>query len=91
MNSIHRSTKSGAKKTLIMYKAYLSSEQIREYLRVLNEKELIKYEEDSRLHRVTDKGLRFMNVYDEISELISDVEERKPSFERGDTTPTLSL
>jgi predicted transcriptional regulator len=81
MDSILRSTKSGAKKTQIMYKAYLSSEQLKEYLRVLNEKELIKYEEDSRLYRVTDRGLRFMNVYDEISELISGAEERKPRFE----------
>jgi len=74
-----------------MYKAYLSSEQLKEYLRVLNEKELIKYEEDSRLYRVTDRGLRFMNVYDEISELMPGPEERKPRVERGTTTPPLSL
>jgi predicted transcriptional regulator len=76
MDAILRSSISGAKKTQIMYRAYLSVAQLNEYLRDLTEKQLIRYEEDSRIFRVTDRGIRFLNVYDEISELVTVSEER---------------
>ena len=76
---------SGAKKTQIMYRAYLSVAQLNEYLRDLTEKQLIRYEEDSRIFRVTDRGIRFLSVYDEISELVT-VSEERPFLKTSDTT-----
>lgn len=67
---ILETARSGVTKTKIMYKAYMSYTQIKEYLSFLQENGLIKYEEGA-LYRVTEKGLQFLEAYDEISELIT--------------------
>lgn len=72
---ILRSANSGATRTRIMYKAYLSYSQLKEYLAFLQEKELIKYEDGAQIYRMTEKGLRFINAYDEIRELVSGRED----------------
>lgn len=77
MDSILHALGPGATKTQIMYKAYLSFSQLKEYLTVLQEKGLLSYEDGSHLYRLTEKGLRFMNAYDEIEELVSAVNEKK--------------
>jgi predicted transcriptional regulator len=77
MDSILRSLGPGATKTQIMYKAYLSFSQLKEYLSILQEKNLLAYEEGSNLYRLTQKGLRFMNAYDEIEQLVSTPAENR--------------
>jgi predicted transcriptional regulator len=76
---ILRCASSGASKTRIMYKAYLSYSQLKEYLTFLQERDLLKYEDGTQLYRMTEKGLRFMNAYDEIRELVSHTEEAAPA------------
>jgi predicted transcriptional regulator len=83
IDSILRSIKSGAAKTHIMYEAFLSYGQLKEYLKFLQERDLIKYEEDSRLYKITDRGLRFMNAYGKISELVPRTEERNSFLEEA--------
>jgi predicted transcriptional regulator len=68
---ILESSRAGATKTRIMYKAYLSYGQMTEYLRFLQESELLRFEEEKQLYRVTEKGLRFLNASYEINELMS--------------------
>lgn len=68
---ILQATRSGATKTKIMYKAYLSYTQVKEYLSFMLENELIKYEEGTQLYRVSEKGLHFLQVYGEISDLVT--------------------
>jgi predicted transcriptional regulator len=68
---ILQSARTGATKTKIMYQAYLSYAQVKEYLRFLQENNLIKYEEGTQLFKITDKGRHFLNAYDEISDLVS--------------------
>jgi hypothetical protein len=63
-----------------MYRAYMSYSQLKEYLRLLEDRELIKYEQGSQLYLLTEKGLRFMNAYDKINELV-------PSISEGKTPP----
>ncbi len=75
IDTILRSLDSGATRTRIMYKAYLSYSQLKEYLSLLQNRELLKYEEGSQVYTITEKGLRFMNAYDEIRELVSGSEE----------------
>ena len=59
----------GASKTKIMYKAFLSYAQIKEYLPMLLEKNLLELEEDGK-YRTTERGIHFLKMNEEIQELI---------------------
>ncbi len=61
----------GATKTRLMYSAYLSYAQVQEYLAFLTDRKLISFEEGSQEYKLTEQGLRFLRVYDEISEIVS--------------------
>ena len=61
----------GATKTRIMYGAYLSYAQVKEYLSFLIEKELIRAEEGSGLYKLTQKGVQLLRVYEDISDMIT--------------------
>jgi len=63
------SSRAGATKTKIMYKAYLSYFQVVEYLKYLQENDLLAYEEGTQLYRPTEKGLRFLNMSNDLNEL----------------------
>jgi predicted transcriptional regulator len=60
----------GVTKTKIMYKAYLSYNQLREYLSVLIENNLIEYIDGTQTYKTTEKGLHFLKMYNEIAELL---------------------
>ncbi len=60
----------GAPKTKIMYIAYLSYNQLKEYLSLLIENNLLEYHGGSKIFRTTEKGLKFIKIYNEIGELL---------------------
>jgi predicted transcriptional regulator len=60
----------GATKTKIMYKAFLSYAQLREYLSVLIENNLLEYLDGSQTYKTTEKGLTFLKMHNEIGELL---------------------
>jgi predicted transcriptional regulator len=64
------SARDGATKTKIMYRAYLSYAQVMEYLKFLQENDLLTCEEITHVYRVTEKGLKFLNASNELNELI---------------------
>jgi predicted transcriptional regulator len=53
-----------------MYKAFLSYAQLREYLSVLIENNLLQYVEGSQTYKTTEKGLNFLKMNNEIGELL---------------------
>jgi predicted transcriptional regulator len=57
-------------KTKIMYNAYLSYNQLKEYISILIENNLLEYIEGSRTFRTTEKGLNFLKMYREMTELL---------------------
>ncbi|MFY9798661.1 MAG: winged helix-turn-helix domain-containing protein [Candidatus Nitrosopolaris sp.] len=59
----------GATKTKLMYKAYLSFNQLREYLSLLVENGLIEYEEGMRTYRSTEKGIRLLQIQNTMDEI----------------------
>ncbi len=61
----------GATKTKIMYKAYLSYAQLKEYLAYMQENGLVRYEEGTQLYKITEKGMKVMHLYEEIDDMIS--------------------
>ena len=60
----------GATKTKIMYKAFLSFAQLREYLTVLQENDLLEYEEGNHSYRTTEKSIRLLHIYNKMDELV---------------------
>ena len=67
-----------ATKTRIMYKAFLSYAQLREYLSVLIENNLLEYLEGSQNYKTTEKGLNFLKMHNEIGELLqTSIKEQK--------------
>jgi predicted transcriptional regulator len=51
------------KKSEIMYKANLSYTQSKEYVIVLTESDLLRYDLDKQTFKTTEKGLRFLDAY----------------------------
>ena len=60
----------GATKTKIMYKAFLSYNQLKEYLSVLIENNLIEYLEGNKSFKTTEKGLNLLKMHNEMAELL---------------------
>ena len=58
----------GATKTKIMYKAFLSFAQLREYLSMLSEKGLMEYQEGTQRYRTTEKGIRLLHIYNQMND-----------------------
>ena len=60
----------GATKTKIMYAAFLSYGQLKEYLSVLIENNLLEYSDGTQTYKTTEKGLNYIKMYSEIGELL---------------------
>ena len=60
----------GISKTKIMYTAFLSYGQLKEYLSILIENNLIKYLDGDNKLKTTEKGLNFLKMYNQIEELL---------------------
>jgi predicted transcriptional regulator len=71
ISMILQASMNGATKTRLMYSAYLSYAQVQEYIHFLTERRLISLELESSEYKLTEEGLRFLRVYDEISEIVS--------------------
>ena len=59
----------GATKTKIMYKAFLSFAQLREYLTTLQDNGLVEYEGGMQTYRTTEIGMRLLDIYEKMHEL----------------------
>jgi predicted transcriptional regulator len=61
----------GAAKHKIMYTAYVSYSQMKEYMAVLIEKGMMEYIAEEGKYRTTEKGVKFLRTYDEMGQLIT--------------------
>jgi predicted transcriptional regulator len=59
-----------ATKTKIMYKAFLSYNQLKEFLMVLTANDLLSYDLDTHTFKTTEKGLRLLEVYNQMDQVI---------------------
>ena len=60
----------GETKTKIMYFAFLSYNQLNEYLSILIENNLLEYLDGTRTFKTTEKGLHFLKMHNEINKLL---------------------
>ncbi|MFL6394073.1 MAG: winged helix-turn-helix domain-containing protein [Nitrososphaeraceae archaeon] len=54
----------------IMYKAFLSYKQLKEYVPLLLQNELIKHGEKDRTFTITDKGVYYLEMYNNLPEFV---------------------
>jgi predicted transcriptional regulator len=60
--------------TKIMYKAFLGYNQLKEYLKILTESGLLRYDGQTRMFKTAEKGLRFLKAYTQINQLMKEQE-----------------
>ena len=60
----------GETKTKITYIAFLSYNQVHEYLSILIENNLLEYLDGTRTFKTTEKGLHFLKMHNEMAELL---------------------
>jgi predicted transcriptional regulator len=59
-----------ASKRRLMYASFLSSSQINDYLNFLTANESIMMDEETHVFALTEKGMRFLHIYDDLNKLI---------------------
>jgi predicted transcriptional regulator len=60
----------GTTKTKLMYKAYISYNQLKEYLTILIENNLIEYLDGTNKFKTTEKGLNYLKLHNAIGEML---------------------
>jgi predicted transcriptional regulator len=57
-------------KSKILYQSFLSYDKMKEYLEVLTKTDLISYDLDTHTFKTTEKGLRFLDIYNQLDDMI---------------------
>lgn len=63
----------GIRKSRLMYKTFLGYTQLKEYLPALTEKRLLRYDRDAQTFKTTRKGLRFLDTYNRLYEIMKNI------------------
>jgi predicted transcriptional regulator len=69
-SNILEAANGGATKTKIMYKAFLSYAQLKEYLNFLAANGLIDYDSTRQMYHTSAKGIKFLGLYSQMDELV---------------------
>ena len=64
-----------------MYKSGLGYKQTKKFLTALTESGLLDYNEKAQTFTTTEKGLRFLKIYNEIKTILATVEEEEEEEE----------
>jgi len=67
----------GAGQTQIMYNAFLSHAQMKEYLTILIDNGLLQHDLGNQKFRITEKGLSFLQLYEQIDGLVEKEEQQR--------------
>ncbi|MDQ3909890.1 MAG: winged helix-turn-helix domain-containing protein [Thermoproteota archaeon] len=59
----------GVTRTKIMYKAFLSYAQLKEYLAILTHNGLLSFDDGTQTFKTTEKGLKFLKAYGQLDQL----------------------
>ena len=70
VSNILEAANGGVTKTKIMYIAFLSYGQLKEYLSILIENNLIEYLDGTKTYKTTEKGLNLLKMKNKIGELL---------------------
>ena len=70
MAQVLHAASGGSTATKIMYKAFLSFNQLKECSTLLSTSELLTFDQKIKIFRTTPKGLEFVDMYDKLNELL---------------------
>jgi len=73
----------GVSRTKIMYMSMLSFLQVKEYLSILTERGLLRYDKSTQTFGITEKGLMFLHKYTELTELTNGIEQSRVTYLRN--------
>ncbi len=65
-------------KTKIMYKAFLSYNQLKDYLALLTEKDMLSYDSITHTYKTTEKGLRLLQFYNQLDDMMKKASQPQP-------------
>jgi predicted transcriptional regulator len=65
-------------KTKLMYRSFLSYNQIKEYLILLTENDLLSYDSITHTYKTTEKGVRLLQLCNELEEMMKKVSQSSP-------------
>ncbi|HEX7033804.1 MAG TPA: winged helix-turn-helix domain-containing protein [Nitrososphaera sp.] len=71
-SDILESANGGTTKTKIMYKAFLSYSQLKEYMAMLIQNELLAHDMENNMYRTTSKGIRFLETSRQLGGLLKE-------------------
>jgi predicted transcriptional regulator len=60
----------GTIKTKIMFGAFISYPQLKDYLKLLTERNLLDYNEEQKIFTTTDRGNKFLKMYAEVDKMV---------------------
>jgi predicted transcriptional regulator len=69
-----------ARRSRITYKAFLNYDQLKEYLTALIQNDLLRYNEDTQTFKTTERGLRFLDTYGRIEDMIKEEEKEEEQW-----------
>jgi len=72
-SNILEAANGGATKTRIMYKAFLSYAQLKEYLAMLTQNGLISHDAEGEMYRTTNNGIKFLESSRQLGGLFTPV------------------
>jgi predicted transcriptional regulator len=72
-SSILEAANDGANKMKIMYRAFISYSQLKEYLAMLTQNGLIAHDAEGAMYRTTSNGIKFLESSRQLGELLTPV------------------
>ena len=69
VSQILEAANGGTSKTKIMYGAYLSSAQLKEYLKLLVDNGMLSFDEKTTEYKTTDVGRNFIKTYERVGQM----------------------
>ena len=69
-------------KIRIMVKTNLSYAQLKEYLMTLSDKDLLRYDSGTHIFKTTEKGLRFLEIYNKLDYIMREEEQPQQIWEQ---------
>ena len=61
----------GTTKTKIMYRAFLSYAQLKEYLAILLANNLLRFDANTQIYQTTEKGVKFLRLYNQMDQIVT--------------------